>query len=61
MRGPLPIREKRPNFPPLNLVNSSKRSNFENRTEWTKSKASERNGPLENNEPVLPIGSPELK
>jgi hypothetical protein len=38
------IREKQPNLFPLKLISSSKRLNFENRTEWVESRGSERNG-----------------
>ena len=41
-----PVQEKRQNLFPLELISNSKRSNFENRTEWMESRASERNGPF---------------
>jgi hypothetical protein len=41
-----PIREKWPNLFPLMPISNSKRSNFENRTEWVESRGSERNGPF---------------
>jgi hypothetical protein len=44
--GDSPLREKRLNLFPLKFTSSSKRSNFENRNEWTESRASERNGPF---------------
>jgi hypothetical protein len=54
-----PDREEPQNLFPLRLLNASKRWNFKNRTKSAESRASERNGPLENNEPALPIRSPE--
>jgi hypothetical protein len=44
--GHSPIREKRPKRFPSTLISCSKRSNFEDRTESVKSRASERNGPF---------------
>jgi hypothetical protein len=41
-----PVRKKRQNLFPLKFISNSKRSNFENRTEWMESRASERNGPF---------------
>ena len=41
-----PVREKRQNLLPPKFITYSKRSNFENRTEWMESRASERNGPF---------------
>jgi hypothetical protein len=41
-----PVREKTQNLFPLEFISNSKRSNFENRTEPVKSRASERNGPF---------------
>jgi hypothetical protein len=41
-----PVREKPQNLFPLRLISNSKRLNFENRTEWVESRASERNGPF---------------
>src|SRR6266704_5171734 len=38
------IQEKWPNSRPLKLISNSKRSNFENRTEWAESRGSERKG-----------------
>ena len=55
------VREKRQNLFPLKFISNSKRSNFENRTEWMKFRDSERNGLSENNMPARPIGSAELK
>jgi hypothetical protein len=42
----LPCREKRQNLFRSKASSNFKRSNFENRTKWTESRASERNGPF---------------
>jgi hypothetical protein len=41
-----PVGEKQQNLFPLKIISNSKRSNFENRTEWMGSRASERSGPF---------------
>jgi hypothetical protein len=43
------------------FINLSKHSNFENRAESAESITPERNGPFGENEPPLPIRSPEFK
>jgi hypothetical protein len=43
------VQEKRPNSLPWMLISNSKRSSFENRTEWAESRGLERNGYSENN------------
>jgi hypothetical protein len=40
------VREEQQNLFPLKFMTNSKRSNFENRTKWIESRASERNGPF---------------
>jgi hypothetical protein len=43
------VRQKRQNLFPMKFISNSKGSIIENRTEWVESRASERNGHLENN------------
>jgi hypothetical protein len=48
-------------LPSVEFISNSKRSNFENRTEWAESRGLERNGSSENNGEILRVVSPELK